>query len=96
MPPNQRGMAGNSPLDDPGTAQFAWARYRRLMRWIALATLAVVAIVLWLVHDPQSEASVHYYIAIALGVAGVMMLAGALMGLVFMSAGTGHDHSIDD
>ncbi len=89
-------MAGKSPLDDPGTAQFAWARFRKVMKIVGIVTIAVVALVLWLLHDPQSEASIHYYIAIALGVAGVMMLAGALMGLVFMSAGSGHDHSIDD
>jgi hypothetical protein len=26
-------MIPESPLDDPGNAGFAWARYRRPMRW---------------------------------------------------------------
>ena len=33
---------------------------------------------------------------IALGVGGTMLMSGALMGLVFMSSGTGHDHSVDE
>ena len=37
-----------SPLDDPALANFAWARDKRLMRFIALLTLAVV-IVSWTV-----------------------------------------------
>ncbi|MGI8943456.1 MAG: hypothetical protein ACR2FJ_04340 [Qipengyuania sp.] len=89
-------MTGHSPLDDPETASFAWARYRKVMRRVVLATLGVVIVVLLMLYDAESEASVHYYIAIALGVGGVMLLAGALMGLVFMSSGTGHDQSIDE
>ncbi len=89
-------MARNSPLDDPQTAAFAWARYRRLMRFMLLVTVGVVAIAIALLYDGESAASVHYYIAIALGIGFTMLLAGALMGLVFLSSGTGHDDSIDD
>ena len=35
--------------------------------------------------------SVHFYIAAALGIGLTMLLASALMGLVFLSSGTGHD-----
>jgi hypothetical protein len=91
-----RRMARNSPLDDPQTAAFAWARYRRLMRFMLLVTVGVVAIAIALLYDGESAASVHYYIAIALGIGFTMLLAGALMGLVFLSSGTGHDDSIDD
>ena len=89
-------MARKSPLDDPQTAAFAWARYKRIMRYMALVTAAVVALALFFLHDPESEASIHYYIAIALGIGATMLLAAALMGLVFLSAGTGHDDSIED
>ena len=89
-------MSRHSPLDDPDTAAFAWARYKRMMRWMALATLAVVAGALALLHDPAGEVSIHYYIAIGLGVGLSVMLAAALMGLVFLSAGTCHDDSIED
>lgn len=87
-------MAKKSPLDDPDQAAFAWARYRRLMRFMFLMTVGVVAIALALLYDGESEASVHYYIAIALGIGFTMLLASALMGLVFLSAGTGHDDAV--
>lgn len=89
-------MARKSPLDDPQTAAFAWARYRRAMRFMLLVTVGVVGIAIALLYDGESAASIHYYIAIALGIGFTMLLAGALMGLVFLSAGTGHDDSIDD
>ena len=87
-------MAKKSPLDDPEQAAFAWARYRRLMRSMFLFTVGTVAVALALLYDGESEASVHYYIAIALGIGFTMLLASALMGLIFLSAGTGHDDSI--
>jgi hypothetical protein len=40
--------------------------------------------------------SIHVVIASILGIGLMAMLAGALMGLVFLSSGTGHDESIDD
>jgi hypothetical protein len=40
--------------------------------------------------------SVHFFIATALGVGFAMLLTAALMGLVFLSSGTGHDESVDD
>ncbi len=85
-----------SNLDDPDYARFAWARYWRVMGWMAAATmLAVVSIlgVLFLLHG---TVSIHLYIAAALGIGFTMLLTAALMGLVFLSSGTGHDESIDD
>lgn len=89
-------MAKKSPLDDPEQAAFAWARYRRLMRLMFLMTLGVVALAMAVLYDGDSKASVHYYIAIALGIGFTMLMASALMGLVFLSAGTGHDDSIGE
>ncbi len=66
------------------------------MRFMMLVTVGVVGIALALLYDGESPASVHYYIAIALGIGLTMLMAAALMGLVFLSAGTGHDDAIDD
>ncbi|MCB2083886.1 MAG: hypothetical protein KDD90_07540 [Sphingomonadaceae bacterium] len=88
-------MTARSPLDDPEKAAFAWARYRRAMRLMLLATIGTVAIAIALLYDGESPATVHYYIAIAIGIGFTMLLTGALMGLVFLSNGTGHDASID-
>jgi hypothetical protein len=89
-------MARKSPLDDAETAAFAWARWRRIMAGIAvLAAVTVAAALLWLALSVE-DVSVHFYIATALGIGLTMLLAGALMGLVFLSNGTGHDDAVGD
>lgn len=89
-------MAGKSPLDDPENAAFAWARYKRLMRFMMAVTAAVVIIALVLLYQSKGVVSVHFYIATALGIGFAMLTTSALMGLVFLSSGTGHDESIED
>lgn len=89
-------MTPKSPLEDPEKAAFAWARYRRLMRFMFLMTVGVVIIALSLLYTREGVESVHFYIAIALGIGFSMLLTSALMGLVFLSNGTGHDAAIDD
>ena len=87
-------MVPRSPLDDPRNAGFAWARYRRLMKAMAGVTLVVVVAALALLEHLGALPSIHFYIAAALGIAVTMLLMAALMGLVFLSSGTGHDDSI--
>lgn len=89
-------MIPKSPLDDPENAAFAWARYKRLMRFMLLVTIGVVGIAIYFLYDGDSPASVHFYIAVALGIGFMMLLTAALMGLVFLSSGTGHDESVTD
>ena len=89
-------MARRSPLDDPENAAHAWARYRRLMRFMFLFTVGVVAIAMALLYKQNGLVSVHFFIATALGIGLSMLLTSALMGLVFLSHGTGHDESVDN
>ncbi len=89
-------MTNPSPLDDPDYAQFAWTRYWRLMRWMTAFTLLVTAAVLVSFWMKYGWVSVHFYIATAGAIVASIMLTAALMGLVFLSSGTGHDESIDD
>jgi hypothetical protein len=89
-------MIPKSPLEDPETAAFAWARYRRLMRWMMLVTVTMVIGASVALYRSNGFVSVHFYIATALGIGFAMLLMSALMGLVFLSAGTGHDDSIID
>jgi phosphate/sulfate permease len=89
-------MAKRSPLDEPANSAHAWARYRRLMRWMALFTAAVVAFVLGFLRWQEGPAPINFYIATGLGIGATMMLMGALMGLVFLSSGTGHDEAVSD
>ena len=85
-----------SPLDDPDYAEFAWARYFRLLRWMALFTACVVAACLAYLHEVVGDVPIHLYIAATLGISLTMMLMAALMGLVFLSSGTGHDEAVDN
>lgn len=85
-----------SPLDDPANAAHAWNRFRRIMRWMMATTVALVVVALSVLYRSNGMVSVHLYIATALGIGLTMLLASALMGLVFLSSGTGHDESIVD
>lgn len=87
-------MSRKSPLDDPAVAAFAWARYKRLMRWMMLVTLTMVVGALTVLYREGALVSIHFYIATALGISFAMLLTSALMGLVFLSHGTGHDKSV--
>ncbi|PHR18688.1 MAG: hypothetical protein COA41_09690 [Sphingopyxis sp.] len=89
-------MPQPSRLDDPLYASAAWARYWRLMRGMAVFTLACVGIALGILFYLHGFVSIHMYIATAAGVAFALMLMAGLMGLVFLSSGSGHDESIDD
>lgn len=89
-------MPTPSPLDDPASASFAFTRWKRLMRLMAAITAVTVAGILAYLWFSGTAMSIHFYIAVGLGVSASMMLMGALMGLVFLSNGTGHDASVSD
>lgn len=89
-------MIPPSPLDDPQKSAHAWARYLRIMRWMMLLTVGLVVAAVVVLYRSNGMVSIHFYIATALGVGFTMLMASALMGLVFLSSGTGHDESIVD
>ena len=89
-------MSRKSPLDDPEKAAFAWARYRRIMKGMLALTILTVGAAMLVIYLGGNSVSIHFYIATALGIGFTMLLAGALMGLVFLSSGTGHDDSVSD
>jgi hypothetical protein len=89
-------MTRPSRLDDPEYAAFAWARYWRLMRWMLLVTIGVTVIALGAFWWNNGFVSIHFFIATAGAIVGAMMLTAALMGLVFLSSGTGHDEAVED
>lgn len=89
-------MTRRSPLDDPEKAAFAWARYRRMLKWMGALAVAIDGVVLAWFYRTDGFLSIHFFIATALGIGLMIMLAAALMGLVFLSSGSGHDESIDD
>lgn len=89
-------MSRKSPLDDPQNAAHAWARYRRLMRFMFGITTAVVIIAMVAIYKQVDNVSPHFFIATALGIGFSMLLMSALMGLVFLSSGTGHDEAVEN
>jgi hypothetical protein len=85
-----------SQLENPEYAAFAWSRYKRLMWWMALASLLSTVAglgALWLMAGPIPWLMMLFT---ALGIFFSVLLAAVLMGLVFLSAGSGHDDVITD
>lgn len=91
---HQTPMDLRSPFGDTESAILAWARYRRLMRFMFGVTIAVVIIALALIYKQSGMVSIHLFIATALGIGFAMLLMSALMGLVFLSSSSGHDETV--
>ena len=66
-------------------------QFRRLMSWMGLFAIVVAVIAILLVARGETAAPAHMLIVIALGAGLSVLLAGALMSLVFVSAHRGHD-----
>lgn len=81
----------SSPRDILRRSAAAWARFKRLMLFMVVLTLAVVGIALALFYREFGMISIHFYIATGLGVFFAMMLTAGLMGLAFLSNASGHD-----
>ncbi|WP_353203646.1 hypothetical protein [Sphingomonas sp.] len=88
--------ASNPGLSDPAYAAFAWARFRRILGWMAVvAAVFIVAAILVLqsVYGPMGWVAI---LAVIGGAGGSIMLAAVLMGLVFLSSGSGHDEAVEE
>lgn len=88
------GKAQVQQSDSPPAS--SWAAFRRLMLWVSLATAVAVAAGLWWLHATGAPARWELWAAAAGGIAGTMLLAGSLMGLLFLSNRSGHDASVGD
>lgn len=75
---------------DPHRVADAWAHFRRSMRWSTMAALATVALSLFWLWE-SGPVQIHMLIATALGVGLSVIVAGALMGLIFYSNRSGAD-----
>ena len=78
----------------------AWARYKRLMSWMVIASVVAVLVALIYLKSGGREVPVHMMIATIAGVGFSVLLGTALMGLVYFSNNSGHDeaaaHKRDD
>jgi hypothetical protein len=85
-----------SHLEDPDYAHFAWSRYRKLMWWMGLASMAAVVAGLGILRLMVGPIPPLILLFTAFGIFFSVLLAAALMGLVFLSSGSGHDDAILD
>ena len=89
-------MSDRQGLDNPQIAATAWARFRRIMLWMALGGALCVGLALVVLHLWAGPMPIHMIIATILGVWLTFMLGTGLMALAFLSSGTGHDQQVID
>lgn len=94
--PSRSCMNTPNGLDDKDYAAFAWGRYRAILKWMTAGSfalsLAVTGLLEWY-SGPLPWLFLSFTFA---GVFGTLMMAAALMGLIFLSNGSGHDESVND
>lgn len=85
-----------SRLDDPAYAAFAWGRFAEILAWMTAA--AGMTTILGLVAIATLAGPMPWFLALAaaLGIFFTVWVAAALMGLAFLSSGSGHDAIITD
>ena len=95
-PPPERPADADSIREADRLAQYertalAWARYKRLMSWMALVALAAVLLALLYLKSSGQPVPLHMAIATIAGVGFTVLLGTGLMGLVYFSSNSGHD-----
>lgn len=89
-------MRDRQGLDDPQIAATAWARFRRIMGWMALGGAVCVGLALLFLRLWAGPMPIHMILATIIGVWLTFMLGTGLMALAFLSSGTGHDQQVID
>lgn len=89
-------MPHHDPLPDRrppdyGRAAAAWARYKRLMKWMVLVAIVCVLLSLIYLKSFGDPVPIHMMIATIAGVGLTVLVGTGLMGLVFLSNRSGHD-----
>jgi hypothetical protein len=80
-----------TPRADYQRAADAWARYKRMMKWMVLAAVVAVLLALIWLRDGGEPLPIPMIIATIAGVGLSVLVGTALMGLVFLSSSSGHD-----
>jgi len=97
MPRGQmEAMPQHDPLPDRRARDFeraavAWARYKRMMKWMALAAVVTVLLALIYLKSFGEPVPIHMMIATIAGVGLTVLVGTGLMGLIFLSNRAGHD-----
>ncbi|WP_129792214.1 hypothetical protein [Sphingosinicella sp. CPCC 101087] len=72
-------------------AASAWARYKRMMKWMVLAAAVTVGLSLLYLWQSGGPMPLHLIVATIAGVGLTVLVGTGLMGLVFLSNRSGHD-----
>jgi len=72
-------------------AAAAWARYWKIMRWMALASIVTILLSLVYLKSFGDPVPIHMMIATIAGVGLTMLVGTGLMSLVFLSNRSGAD-----
>ncbi len=83
-------------MRDPLRPADHWRRFRRLMVFMVTIAALAIAGALWSLHRDGVVLHWQFMLAMGLGIGMSLLLAGALMGLVFVSANSGHDDAVID
>jgi uncharacterized membrane protein len=89
-------MPHHDPLPEKRAQDFeraaaAWARYKKMMKWMALAAVVTVLLSLIYLKSFGDPVPVHMMIATIAGVGLTVLVGTGLMGLIFLSNRSGHD-----
>lgn len=84
-------MPRHDPVPDLERTARAWARYKALMSWMALAALVAVGLALLWLRSQGVALNIHMAIATVAGVGLSVLLGTGLMGLIYFSSHSGHD-----
>ena len=72
-------------------AATAWARYKRMMKWMALIAIVTALLAVVYLKSFGDPVPIHMVIATLAGVGLSVLVGTGLMGLVFLSNRSGHD-----
>ena len=87
-------MPRHDPLPpQPEASALAWARYKSMMKWMALAAAIAAALAVAWLKATSDSMPWQMVLATIAGVGLSVLLGTALMGLLFLSDRTGHDEA---
>ncbi len=73
-----------------------WRRFRRLMLLMTAVAIATAAVAIRQLRAEGVPFHLHFMIAMGGGIVIALLLAGALMGLAFVSNRSGHDEAVSE